>query len=518
MKNKIYKISIGLLSIWFMAACTDLNPVFKDKIASENFFQTESDFEQATAACYGQLQTLSWFGYWFTTSQNSDETCTPSREGGGWDDGGTHRNMELHDVQPEQGWPINGVWNNMMSAIAVINSSINGLSAASADETVKSKYLAEMRTLRAYFYWLAIDLYGDIPLVLEAQDANDPMGNTPRSETVQFLLEELDWVLGQDIPEGYVSNPSWFPRVTKTTAKAIKAKILINAGVYTGTERYAETLDLLEEILNTDQESALYGGNYFDLFGVNNENRTDEFVFYADLSPTDMSTNYGNFWPHFSFHGALTQKYSMAGGPWGGISIENHFYQSFDANDQRREGILVGPQSFDDGSPLYEDPNAASPVQLDLNPVFPLRNAPANAGGRIAKWETDPTAINNRMHNGWPIIRHADLLLMAAECELRVNGTSAAADAYVNQVRARAFEPDMPLSNVTLDDVFDERGFELYTEGHRRMDQIRFDKWDIGDFAGDAEYNDASTTTVWPIPEFALNANKNLNQNDGYGN
>jgi hypothetical protein len=122
--------------------------------------------------------------------------------------------------------------------------------------------------------------------------------------------------------------------------------------------------------------------------------------------------------------------------------------------------------------------------------------------------------------NDFPIFRYADVLLMKAEL-LLLAGDAGGALTYVNEVRARAGAEG--LTELTFETLLAERGRELYVEGHRRSDMIRFS---LPDYAGTAgiyyaprwEKADQSPEYVklWPIPQSAISVNPNLLQNDGY--
>ncbi|MEP6713683.1 MAG: RagB/SusD family nutrient uptake outer membrane protein, partial [Ferruginibacter sp.] len=184
-----------------------------------------------------------------------------------------------------------------------------------------------------------------------------------------------------------------------------------------------------------------------------------------------------------------------------GTIIPGDFYNKFNASDIRKQQFLVGPQA---GGITYTEtvtslisPGAAPNEGIRDVKFFPVK--PSDASGES---------------NDFPIYRYADLLLMEAECNIRLGNTAAAA-AFFNQVRKRAGLAD--IASPTLQDIYNERGFELVFEGHRRQDMIRFGTFLLPHGVAP---NDVPATPayrlIFPIPTSALNANTTLKQNPGY--
>lgn len=507
-----------------VTACTDIEPESLSNVTPDNFFNSEDDFKASISSVYESIGGFTWFNYLYCVEANSDAICTPSRIApAGWEDGGTHRKIELHGIEPNQGWPINEVYTNIMLAISRANVSINGItnSKAAVSSQIKGRYLDEARILRAYIYWLAMDLFGDVPLVKTFQDYKNPIGNTPRVEIFEFLTEELKSV----IANGYVYNniiidgKHVFPRLTVMTAKALLAKIYLNGEVYTGKPYYTEALVQLNDLINNKASYGigLYTGNYHDMFRIDNFNSkfASEFLFFHDISPVRMANFAGIGWAQFSLPQNMKTRAGMNAEPWNGACLEKHFVDTFDPDDIRYKlGVLDGPVFEADGVTPIKGKTSGLPLVITRD--FPLIGAADYQGCRITKWQGDNKSVGQRPNNGWPIIRFSDVLLMAAECELRTNGSQSKADSYVNSVRARVFNPAKPLTNVTLNDLYNERGRELFSEGHRRIDQIRFKKWGDGDFNTNPDFKSDAHTQIWPFPTTQLEVNRNLRQNPGY--
>ena len=183
---------------------------------------------------------------------------------------------------------------------------------------------------------------------------------------------------------------------------------------------------------------------------------------------------------------------------WNGTIVPKPFYMAYNDSDIRKKQFLVGAQP---GGVNY----TADVASLD-NP-----GAAPQAGVRNAKFYPVTPMDGGGASNDFPIYRYADVLLMTAECNVRL-GNSAAAKAPVDLVRQRA-GLGILVANPTLDDVYNERGFELNWEGHRRQDMIRFNKFLLpNQFRGTSP----GFRKLFPIPTAALNANSGLHQNTGY--
>jgi hypothetical protein len=199
--------------------------------------------------------------------------------------------------------------------------------------------------------------------------------------------------------------------------------------------------------------------------------------------------------------------------PWNGWSVVSDFYNKYDADDARRDVLLEGPQlvlaGSNAGQPALDRQNSPLVFTVEVNN---LDAANEGEGVRVLKWNVDPGQSGGDAGNDFAIFRYATILLTKAEALLMQGDAGGALD-LVNQVRARAFEPDEPLASVTRDDILDERGFELFWENFRRQDLIRTghfeDTWPfktVGD----------PNKRIFPIPQIQLDANPKLVQNPGY--
>ncbi len=363
-------------------------------------------------------------------------------------------------------------------------------------------YRAEARFLRALSYWHGLDLFGNIPLVTDA----DALGSTPpkqatRQAIYDFVVSELNAIKG-DLPAPGANS---YGRATAGAANMLLAHLYLNAGVYTGTANYAAAL--------TAAQAAIAGPysidpSYRHIFQADN-NTSPEMIFAVPEDGLKTQT-YGstNFLIHASCGGSMNAGDYGIDGCWYGLRMKPEAFNRFGPGDGRTSyfstagnGVAINSISnFDDGIKAPKFSNRTSAGAPGQNPGFV---------------DTD-----------YPMFRLGDAYLIYAEAQLRGGGGSRAqALAYVNALRQRAFgnaSGNITDAQLTTDFLLDERGRELLWEGQRRMDLVRYGKftgatylwaWKGGTKAG------AATDThlnLYPIPANELVANPNLTQNPGY--
>lgn len=511
----IYLLLLGFLIIF---SCDDLEENLNDVLTENTQFTTDTEFQAILASSYN---TLNEYAYWYmAVIENYSDNLTIYTHTSGWNND-RHRRTDTHSLAAADGlrFPLGTVWDPIFNGIARTNATVATLNNVDDSSPFKADFLSQARVIRAYHYFLGMDAYGAMPLVTKAApEFDEPLpSRNSTSEVFAFIESELlDAIEG--LPTGRnLTNPTV---ITRESARAVLATLYLNAEVYTGTPRWQDCIDQCNAILNASG----YGlaPNYFDLFKVDNANLApEEMLLFIDFTP-GVSPGGGVGFPRNSLSQEWVSDrypnfpYSLFNGP----AVQPTFYRKYDDNDIRKtEGFLEGVQtSIITGQPLTD----TSGLIVDHTIDFFLKpsDAPASAnyqgkfnGVRVIKWEPDPNAVGAQQGNGLPFIRIADIMLQKAECLIRLNGPNGESDILINRIRERVFEPDQPLTGATLEDVYDERGFELFAEGHRRRDQIRFGTLnEAGDFhpAHDASFN------LFPIPQDQLDANPNLGQNPGY--
>ncbi|SEA21902.1 TonB-linked outer membrane protein, SusC/RagA family [Chitinophaga terrae (ex Kim and Jung 2007)] len=362
----------------------------------------------------------------------------------------------------------------------------------------KDQIIAQMKVLRAFHYYLAIDAFGNIPIVTSFAQT-DPPRNTPRAEAFKFVEKEiLDNI--QALPA--TLDTKNYGKVTKGMAFMLLARLYANAQVYTGTARWADCIKMCDSVTRQGYQLE---ADYFANFSTHNEN-SKENIFVV---PYDAINAKGMMLHYLTLHYNNRYTYGLPSSPWNGWCTLQAFYESFEDDDKRKTMFLEGQQYSQDGTPLKTE--QGDPL-IFTRTIGDLANAKQTEGVRIVKYEIQKNTPYADQDNDLVIFRYADALMLKAECLLRM-GREGEALAIVNNVRARNFESAKPLPALTLDILLAERGKEFIWEGCRRQDLIRFGKWNSAwqFHPADGEYR-----KLFPIPQAQLDANPNLVQNPGY--
>lgn len=484
---------IFLVLTFIMLSCTDLNETVYDKIPEDVFPENETQSALRVIPAYKKLSVLidDW-GWWFWAQEvSSDAIVFPVRLTD-WDDGGKWRVLHQHAWDNNTD-AVNSMWFHLYEGVFEANKAIDELLPV-ADQESSKPALAKLRTLRAFYYYLLMDNYGDVPLVTSFFTApSQPLKET-RENIVAFLIEELN----ESAP--YLPLKPLNFAVSKSLAYSILAKLYLNHEVYTGIPKWKEAEDYCDSII--DLNVYALEGHPLDPFKAKNDNSIENIF----TIPFDAD-NLQGFRLHMrTLHYLSNQTFDMAAGPWNGFAATELQYNRYEDEDLRKEGFLVGPQFSSTGLPLYDE-TAEAPLVFD--PYIPAVVLDASyslveirmSGARVVKYEVEKGAKEN-LNNDFPLFRYADILLMKAEAMIRQGKNG---DQYVNMIRNRANVA--PMSGVTLDMLLEERAREMFCEGHRRQDLIRFGKfldpwWEKS--ASGEERN------LFPIPQWAIDSNPNL--------
>jgi Tfp pilus assembly protein PilZ len=520
----IYSIVIVLISIILLPACTDLEEQIIDESTGEEFIK-EENIINLVAPSYNTLANL-WYRerIWGLQEATTDECMFPTR-GKDWFDGGVFQEDFLHNWTPQHR-DVVATWNELSTGISRANYSLLLLDEFA--ETQQTEWFkAELRFNRAFFMYYYMDLYGKVPYreYTETNFAINPQVFN-RTQAFNFLTREIKEIMPQlgdkyDVPYG---------RPNKDAARMFLAKLYLNKEVYTGEEAYDSCLTYVNELINSGRYAL--DPDYFNIFSPTNQDNytdNDEAILVAVL---DDRENMGHtthvVWVQHTFHYNQT-----LGGHyndnWNGCAAPQDYLESLIANtdtsadvrwkdDRIYEetavylGFNYGQQYDANGTPLTTSNN--------VTPLFftwecPLDTASERNGVRVLKYEPKiPPVTLSYIDNDYVIWRIADAYLMRAECYLR-GGNNVDALKDINNLRTIRNAPE--LTSVDLDAILAERALELYWEGHRRQDLIRFGKF------LDSRINKPEVSPVekllMPIPQNAIDAidvPDLLKQNPGY--
>lgn len=481
-----------ILSLLIGYGCSDLDEIIYDKVPVDRYPENADQIAGLAADAYKKLQDLiDDNGWWFLAQiVSSDEVVFPTRDTD-WDDNGKWRVMHTHEWTNDID-AVNSMWGNLYDGVTRCNNILDRFATFEQNEDTKRK-IAEVETVRAFYYYLLMDNYGDIPYLTTMVDAPDKPFKTKRADVYQKLVSELE----ANAPLLFDGDNKYL--ATKYAAYSILAKLYLNAEVYTGTPQW--------EKANAAIDSVLAGPYSLDSdvsgpFKTENEHNS-EIIFSI---PFDED-NYQGFRLHMrSLHYNHNLTFDMEDGPWNGGCATKLQFDRYEDGDLRKEAFLIyGPQKTIDGKDLMDDDKI-----VDIDPYVPaiwMQTASNHtyeeikfAGARIGKYEIKRGAKEN-LSNDFPLFRITDFELMKAEVEIRLGNSG---DEWVNKIRTRAGVA--PFENATLEDVSEERARELFVEGHRRQDQIRFGEWNKPWWEKKAQ----TGKDIFPIPKWAIDANENL--------
>jgi hypothetical protein len=363
-------------------------------------------------------------------------------------------------------------------------------------------FRAEARFLRALSYWHGIDLFGNIPLVTEA----DPLGAEPPAQSTRqalydFVVSELTAIR----PLLPLASPGTYGRATDAAASMLLAHIYLNGEVYTGTPQYAQAL--------AAAQAAIAGPftldpSYRHLFQADN-NTSPEIIFPVVQDGQRTQTFGGTtFLVHASCGGSMNAADYGVDGCWFGLRLKPEAYNRYLAGDQRASFFWTDGQTVNVAS--ISNYNNGIPA-----PKFVNKTSLGANGSNATHPDTD-----------FPMFRLGDAYLIYAEAHLRGGGGDPVqALAYVNALRQRAYgnaSGDITAPELTLPFLLDERGRELLFEAHRRSDLVRYGLFTGGAYVwswkGGAQAGTATDTfrDLYPLPASELTTNPNLTQNPGY--
>jgi hypothetical protein len=517
------------------SACTDMSEVVYDEITDANFKPKTSDLAALMAPAYIPLQAvwMGWHGLIDVTGEASDELVTPVRlPRGGWYDGGIYIRLHEHTWDGNLTQP-RSLWTRVYGGVNAANRVIHQIESGqiSLEPDVQTAVISELRAVRAYYYWLLLDHFGNVPVVTDFTDAELPEQRS-RQEVYNFVVAELT-AAAPGLSEA-TGTPT-YARINKWAALALLARTYLNAGVYSGSPQWAKVVETTDQIINGGKYQL--ESTYRRPFSRDNGGSVENLWV---VPYHETFTTCGNF--HMkTLKPELRTVLNLAAQPWGGSSGAPQFIDTYEAGDGRlADSWLMGD---------HRDANGIGYTFVKHVP----RMTAAEYWHGFPVWKYEIYASERGCSDvDYPVVRYAEVLLMKAEALLRTGQADAAA-ALVTQVRQRNFKGEhaakavvtgaqlqqgsrfnygwydtdgvvktaaggTPVTNGGADiqygRMLDELGWEFPAEGHRRTDLIRF-----GVFTTKTWFNhkpNGSHRIIFPIPTNQLQTNPKLQQNPGY--
>lgn len=524
--NYIKKFLIsGALMIFAISCQKDLDRKPFYDVTSASVYSDFSNYKDVLAKCYGGLSLTGQVngdgnadiggvdvgyvrGYWQMEELPTDEAVIA------WND---QYLLPMHSMDwTSQNLLVGAMYNRIFLQVMYCNEFLRQTTDAklkengiSGDDAVKTKqYRAEVRFLRAFSYWHAIDFFGNVPFVTE----NDPVGAFfPKQITRKDLFNYVENELKEIEPDLADPRTNEYPRVDKAADWALLANLYLNAEVYTGAPRYTDAITYCNKIINAEYKLE---PKFENLFLADNDKEKSSIIFAIPYDGVHMKTYNGTtFLVHAPVGGNMdaTKDFGIDGG-WYGLRTTKNIVNLF--------SDISGTS---DSRALFH----SSGQNLEINSISNYSD-----GYPITKWRnltstgaqgSDKTFVDT----DYPVFRFGEIYLIYAESVLRggAGGSASTALDYINQLRERAYgnnSGNISAADLTVDFILDERGRELMWEGKRRTDLIRFGKftgsnylwpWKGGVIDGKAVED---FRTLFPLPFADLNANPNLVQNPGY--
>lgn len=519
------KIAAGVLALLVLAApaCTDLTEVPQSAITPENFYRNSDEALGGLASVYAQLRTTN-DEYYNISEISTDEMIVPTR-GQDWYDNGKW--LDIHRQTFTANSPagldnINSAWTNLFIGVARANVVLDGIT--NTNFTGKATMVAELRVLRALYYYMLQDAFGGVPIVTDV--AIEPRAQNTRAEVFAFIETELK-AARPDLPATWAANMNG--RVTQGAVDAILASLYLNAEVFTGTvsttgltkgtQHWSDAVAAANAVINsghyalsTDANSgcATAGCGWRKSFTADN-NLSPEVIFAVKyVAVTDIGLNFLMRALHYN-------QINGSEAPWNGFSTLADTYNAFDPADERTQIFLAGPQiNLATGAPALD--RQGNPLVFDPN-IPDVTAATEGQGVRIDKWPLDPNHVARNNGNDYAWFRLGEMYLIRAEAENEL-GQTAAAIADINLIRSRVFSPAKPLAagltqQQVRDAILKERLYELTAEGKRRQDLIRFGQFTTGTWYAKTVFN-TPYRVLFPIPQIQIETNPLLVQNPGY--
>lgn len=574
---KLSKYIAGLFLVTAtLTGCTDLDETLYDQVGTQNYYNTKMDVIRAT---FRPFEHAFWSiqSRHVLNELTADQLITPTRDGW-WDDGGKWRRLHYHTWTVEDG-DAQSEWNGCFQGIMQANYVIEDLSVLSAEAfgfapEEFNNLKGQCRVLRAWFYLRLLDAFRNVPLAVSYNDVSlNSEGQVEPKVIFDFiekeLVEGIELLQQKENPGG---NGKAQGQWTKAGAAALLVRLYLNAEKYVGEDRYADCAEVAQKILDGEYGPYELAGSWDAPFDWNNET-CDEVIFAFPSSPGYTFWHYqgDTYWwtvpsqAHYYFNDtkakagghnckyACSPSYDLNGNLYDyslGMTVQKFRQYPGDIRlklyknlgDNRREGLfLYGALEYQDengDTRKVMSPNgdytlcirdAVGPFKGLSDGQYPeskestLQSGDHNSGWHFCKYPFYSDTDTEQMESDYVEIRLAEIIYSLAECKFRQGDTEGAAR-LLNQVRKRNYPQENLSDNLyvpegkvqlTESELLDEWEREFFAESRRRVDLIRFGKFNSGtwwDKAADADTH----TEIFAITRDVLNANHNLVQNPGY--
>lgn len=488
---------LALALVGFTTGCTDLDPiesdVFFDAVDESGNVRPDNAPELVDGA-YNNLSLFTNQADVYSLFQHTSDELLPPTRGTDWGDNGVWRTLHAHTWDPTHSFVLNS-WNQL-------NGQLFATQAILSADPLTAEDRAHGTFLEGFYIWHVLDLFGQVPF----RDFNDGADVLPvtiqRADAIERAISDVETAI-DGLPS---TGPGQNIQGSKAAAYAMLTRMYLNRAVYVSDNPAGpysfDNADLMKVVEYADELTDEGYAFHDDYFGIFEEGENSEVI---------LVSNNGS--PQNRYF--MTLHYNQNPSGWNGFTTIAELYDSFDEDDPRfgaepdpdgtdfsgiGTGFLEGQQVGDNGQQLTTRSGAPLVFTKDIT----LAGATENEGIRVIKYHPGRAGK-------YIILRYAEAQLNKAEALFRMGDTDGALD-VINEMRTARGGSEM--SSLDENSLLQERARELYWEGLRRTDQIRFGAF-TGTWTGKEAASDPSRV-LFPIPQLALDSNPNLEQNPGY--
>lgn len=509
--KKIFQYKIILLFLFTIVSCEDYldrEPV--TTITTANFYNTQEDAEKAVNAVYVHLKELWRRTMWYIGDLPGEDAL---HGGGGPSDRADATEFAEFTIIPTNGEGVYECWDKAFSGISKANSVLAEIPKMDIDQDLIDRFVAESKTLKAYYYFILLRCFGDVPLFKETPDPNDfrSITRAPQEDVYEYIIQLLNEA-ASDLPDSYPTED--LGRVTRGTALTILADIYLTTGDY---QKCIDACNSVENIGVYSLEE-----DYSDLYNYAQNENGKESIFEVQY----------RYQPEWWEDNTLISEYTtphMAEGllaswgySWFPPSVE--FLNLWDANDQRFKVTLLTP-----GDTLPTNSEKTPFIVLDSNEVWDYHDKTINPTASYCRkyinlsygaGEGGQESGSTNMY----IYRFSEILLIRAEAAYRQNPADPQIVNDLDRILNRAYRNEPPYTASTLsgeellDEIFIQRRKEFYLEQKRWFDIKRLGKDKAKELLNAAGKINFNPDVHWfmPIPQDEIDLAPGLEQNPGY--
>lgn len=501
----IIKSILFVSTVVLGVSCTNLDEEVLDGVVISNTGGGTVNTASLLVKAYEGLREFQGQGQMFALDEMSTDALVGPTRGGDWDDNATWRQIHTHTWAPDHN-EVRGAWNSLLSNVYNCNLVVEN---GTASEVTQARFL------RAFYYYNVIDLFGQAPY----REAGSSLEADPkvwtRQEATAFVISELEAIVGT-LPARVAGDASI---ANKDAAHFLLAKMYLNKGVFNAADPAGpyvfDAADMTKVVTNVDAISSSLATDYWDNFKPDN-NTSPEILFSSKNLRGGAGGNIQSRW-------RMGMHYNQTPDGWNGFATVAEYYNKFDPNDKRIKnadpaiiaafgnpvGFQIGQMYKPGGVTPLKDRNGNPLVYTAALTLITSGATLETAGVRGQKYIPDATNLGTP-ENDLEFMRYSDALMMKAEAIAR-GGAGTNNPVELAKIPSRSGQ--VAVFPTTLDGIYLERTKELWWEGWRRNDMIRFGKFlaarELKPYVSDNRY------VLYPIPADAL-FNANLSQNPGY--